>query len=142
MRISQLSRTVESPTRTTNLPVSLCKATSTSTTRRIENLRGGWAASSPGSITRFFPYDFDPERKQRGSFCCTDAERQTRHRRNIASLTNVGGVNHFSSTLLHALVEERHFALIEDSGLRRGHCHGIALATKLDPLQSQSQRWE
>lgn len=29
---------------------------------------------------------------------------------------NVGGVNHFSSTLLHALGKERHFALVD--GLR------------------------
>ncbi|MGA8220042.1 MAG: hypothetical protein WB780_00195, partial [Candidatus Acidiferrales bacterium] len=27
---------------------------------------------------------------------------------------NVGGVKHFSSTLQHALGEERHFALVED----------------------------
>jgi hypothetical protein len=36
--------------------------------------------------------------------------------RNIAISNNVGGVKHFSSTLLHALDEERHFALV--GGLR------------------------
>ncbi len=34
----------------------------------------------------------------------------------IAISNNVGGVKHFSSTLLHALGEERHFALV--GGLR------------------------
>jgi hypothetical protein len=33
--------------------------------------------------------------------------------RNIASLTMSGGVKQFSNTLQHALVEERHFALVE-----------------------------
>src|SRR5579859_1294390 len=37
------------------------------------------------------------------------------NRKNAIS-NNVGGVKHFSSTLQHALVEERHFALVE--GLR------------------------
>src|SRR5271169_4172999 len=35
--------------------------------------------------------------------------------RNIAISNNVGGVKHFLSTLLHALVEERHFALVGGS---------------------------
>jgi len=36
--------------------------------------------------------------------------------RNIPISNNVGGVKQFASTLLYALVEERHFALVE--GLR------------------------
>jgi hypothetical protein len=35
---------------------------------------------------------------------------------NIVISNNVGGVKHFLSTLLHALEEERHFALV--GGLR------------------------
>jgi hypothetical protein len=35
--------------------------------------------------------------------------------RKIAIANNVGGVKHFSSTLLHALGEERHFALVGGS---------------------------
>ncbi|MGH7484639.1 MAG: hypothetical protein ACREMY_03415, partial [bacterium] len=33
--------------------------------------------------------------------------------RKIAISDNVGGVKQFSSTLQHALIEERHFALVE-----------------------------
>jgi hypothetical protein len=43
-------------------------------------------------------------------------EREIVNWRNIAISNNVGGVKHFLSTPLHALEEERHFALV--GGLR------------------------
>ena len=46
-------------------------------------------------------------------FCLTECKRPIASK---AISNNVGGVKHFLSTLLHALEEERHFALV--GGLR------------------------
>ena len=47
------------------------------------------------------------------SNCCSEDTRLREDWRKIASLTMSARVKHFLSTLLHALEEERHFALIE-----------------------------
>jgi len=56
------------------------------------------------------------EASKNGKSCCPRTTEQWRNCRKIAISNNVGTVKHFPSTPLHALGEERHFALVD--GLR------------------------
>jgi len=54
-------------------------------------------------------------------------------------------VKQYLGTLLRALEEERHFALVEDvpiqPRLARNHCSGLALSPTRASLRSQPRSW-